>query len=239
MRIDAQDMHFQRLNEAVRSCGGAAEIDHCYGQRFIASGLSGCRITINGTPGNALGAYLDGAEITVNGNAQDAVGDTMNDGKIVIHGNVGDALGYAMRGGSIYVKGSSGYRTGIHMKEYKEKKPAIVIGGGCGSFLGEYLAGGLILVLGLGIPEEALLGHFTGTGMHGGRIVLRCSSIPAGLPQQVSAAFATAEDLDAIRPFCAEYCRLFGGDLEKLMDHPFVVLTPNASNPYKRLYTQN
>ena len=35
------------------------------------------------------------------------------------------------------------------------------------------------------------------------------------------------------------YALPFGGDLEKLMDHPFVVLTPNASNPYKRLYTQN
>jgi len=28
------------------------------------------------------------------------------------------------------------------MKQYKEKKPVIVIGGTAGSFLGEYLAGG-------------------------------------------------------------------------------------------------
>jgi len=240
MFIDAQDMHFQALNQAVRSCGGKAEIDHCFGQRFIGSGLSDCSITINGTPGNALGAYLDGAEIVVHGNAQDAVGDTMNDGRIVIHGNVGDALGYAMRGGCIYVKGSSGYRTGIHMKEYKEKKPLIVIGGCCGSFLGEYLAGGLILVLGLGLAEgQHQLGHFTGTGMHGGRIVLRCDHIPADLPEQVSAAFAAPEDLQSIRPYCQEYCRLFGGSASQLMDSPFVVLTPNAKNPYKRLYTQN
>lgn len=93
-------------------------VNDCFGQRVICSGLKDKTLTINETPGNALGAYLDGSEITVNGNAQDAVGDTMNDGKIIIHGNAGDALGYAMRGGSIFVRGDAGYRTGIHMKEY-------------------------------------------------------------------------------------------------------------------------
>ena len=103
---------------------------------------------------------LAGADITVRGNAQDAVGDTMNDGSIVIHGNIGDAAGYAMRGGRIYVKGNAGYRAGIHMKEYKDKKPVIVIGGRAGSFLGEYQAGGLIIVLGLGIGERPIVGNF-------------------------------------------------------------------------------
>lgn len=102
-------------------------------------------------PGNALGAYLNGAEITVSGNAQDAVGDTMNEGKIVVHGQIGDAAGYAMRGGRIYIKGNAGYRAGIHMKAYKDKKPIMVIGGRAGSFLGEYQAGGIIIVLGLNI----------------------------------------------------------------------------------------
>ena len=56
------------------------------GQRYIASGLSGKDITIEGTPGNALGAYLDGSTITVHGNVQDATGDTMNDGAIYVDG---------------------------------------------------------------------------------------------------------------------------------------------------------
>lgn len=34
------------------------------------------------------------------------------------------------------------------MKEYKDKIPAIVVGGVAGSFLGEYQAGGVIVVLG-------------------------------------------------------------------------------------------
>ncbi len=96
-----------------------------------------------------MGAYLDGCEIVVNGSAQDAIGDTMNDGLIVIHGNSGDAAGYSMRGGKIFIKGDAGYRAGIHMKAYKDKFPVLVIGGKAGSFLGEYQAGGIILVLGI------------------------------------------------------------------------------------------
>ena len=114
MTIDAANMHFQTLNEQIREAREDVTVDNCCGQRFIASGLKGKTITINGTPGNALGAYLDGASIVVHGNAQDATGDTMNSGEIVIHGNTGDAAGYAMRGGAIYVRGNAGYRAGIH-----------------------------------------------------------------------------------------------------------------------------
>lgn len=136
MTIDARGMHFQPLNEAVRSAGSSpVVIEQCVGQRYIGSGLSEKTIEINGTPGNALGAYLDGAEIVVHGNAQDATGDTMNEGTICIHGSSGDATGYAMRGGSIWVRGSIGYRGGIHMKEYREKSPLLVVGETAGSFL--------------------------------------------------------------------------------------------------------
>ena len=149
MFIDAEKLDYRSLNEAIRAAGDTCHITGCLGQRFIAAGMSGKKIEIDGIPGNALGAYLGGCEITIHGNAQDAVGDTMNDGTIVVSGSIGDAAGYAMRGGAIYIKGNAGYRAGIHMKEYKEKKPVIVIGGRAGSFLGEYQAGGVIVVLGL------------------------------------------------------------------------------------------
>ncbi|MCL2108822.1 MAG: glutamate synthase [Oscillospiraceae bacterium] len=213
-------------------------IDNCYGQRYIGCALKEGVIKINGTPGNALGAYLDGGVINVNGNAQDAVGDTMNFGKIIIHGNAGDALGYAMRGGEIFVRNNAGYRTGIHMKEYRDKKPAIIIGGKVGSFLGEYLAGGLIVVLG-GDSIEVPVGNFTGTGMHGGKIFIRSESELTGLPAQVAAAVASEEDLKEIEPFVREFCGYFGGDFEGILRGKFYVLTPNAKNPYKQLYTAN
>ena len=238
MNILAEHLDFRMLNEQVRYAADDVFIDRCCGQRYIASGLRGKKITINGTPGNALGAYMDGSIIHVNGNAQDAVGDTMNDGKIIIHGNVGDALGYAMRGGSIFVRGNAGYRTGIHMKEYKDKKPAIIIGGKVGSFLGEYLAGGIIVVLGLGI-KDVPVGNFTGTGMHGGSIFIRTEQELIGLPAQVIVKTASQDDLKEITAYISEFATCFGIETDTFMKDRFYVLRPNAKSPYKQLYTAN
>ena len=236
MNISAANLEFRQLNELLKAANGDVEIYECYGQRFIGCGFKDKKITIYGTPGNALGAYLDGALIEVFSNAQDAVGDTMNAGKIIVHGNAGDALGYAMRGGSIFVRGNSGYRTGIHMKQYKEKKPVIVVGGKVGSFLGEYIAGGLIVVLGLGSTSS--VGNFTGTGMHGGKIFIRTDKELTGLPAQVTAEVASDEDKKEINEYISEYCVLFGADPSIEKDR-FYVLKPNAKNPYKQLYTPN
>ena len=238
MNISARYIDFKELNERVKATTESVCIDECFGQRFIGSGLHGRTLTINGTPGNALGAYLDGGTIEVNGNAQDATGDTMNDGKIIIHGNAGDALGYAMRGGGIYVRGDTGYRTGIHMKEYKDKIPVIVIGGRVGSFLGEYLAGGLIVVLGID-SEEIPVGNFTGTGMHGGKIFIRTNNDLSGLPNQVTTGIASTKDLQEIQPHVTQFAGYFGMDAESLIKSRFYVLKPNAKNPYKQLYTAN
>ncbi len=239
MKISARNIDFKELNEQIRAAKGDVVIDEVYGQRFIGTALKEKSLTINGTPGNAMGAYLDGGKISVFGNAQDATGDTMNAGKIVIHGNAGDALGYAMRGGEIYVKGDSGYRTGIHMKEYKDKKPTIVIGGKAGSFLGEYLAGGLIVVLGINAENENPVGNFTGTGMHGGKIFIRTQNGLANLPAQVTAEPAEKDDLLEIKPFVTEFAENFEMNAEEILKAQFYVLKPNAKNPYKAIYTEN
>jgi glutamate synthase domain-containing protein 3 len=236
--IDARDLDFKTLNALIKATEGDVTVNNCYGQRFIGSGLGRKSLEINGVPGNALGAYLDGGSIVVNGNAQDAVGDTMNDGRIIIHGGAGDALGYGMRGGAIYVRDNAGYRTGIHMKEYMDKKPLIVIGGSAGSFLGEYLAGGLIVVLGIG-ASVAPVGYFTGTGIHGGRIYIRTDAELSGLPAQVEAGIASADELDEIAPFVRTYGECFKADAGALLNDRFYILKPNAKNPYKRLYVEN
>jgi glutamate synthase domain-containing protein 3 len=215
MNINARNVHFQTLNEQVRYAHGgeALVIDACEGQRYIGSGLSGLDLTINGTPGNALGAYLGGDRIVVNGNAQDATGDTMSGGEIIIHGSSGDATGYGMRGGRILVRDGVGYRAGIHMKQYGDMYPRIVVGGKTGSFLGEYMAGGVLVVLGLGLAAgEAPVGKFCGTGMHGGRIFIRTTQLPPELPKQVKPRPAQAEDMADIWPLLADYCAIFGAD---------------------------
>lgn len=240
MDINAQEMHYQTLNQIIQqSQDQQIAIQNCLGQRYIASGDSGREIMIEGTPGNALGAYLDGSTLCVKGNVQEATGDTMNDGTIYVDGHAGDATGYAMRGGKIFVHGNVGYRAGIHMKAYQDKIPALVVGGKAGSFLGEYQAGGIILVLGLGYEEEIPVGNFCGTGMHGGKIFLRCRHLPQDLPQQVQATVASTGDKDEIRPLVTQFCQAFGEDEDSVMKSNFFVLTPNTKNPYHRLYTPN
>ena len=222
MLINAEGMDFQELNETIReSSDPDIVIENCLGQRYIGSGTSGRNLTILGTPGNALAAYMDGSRIIVKGNAQDATGDTMNDGAIFIHGSSGDATGYAMRGGRIYVEGSTGYRAGIHMKAYQEKKPV------------------LIVVLGLDRGDKPIVGNFCGTGMHGGKMFLRTDALPPDLPKQVKAAKAAPEDLEEIVPYLQEFCGEFHKPMEEILTRTFLVLTPDTANPYKQLYTQN
>ena len=237
--IDARGCNFRELNQRVWEAGTACTLEHCCGQRFIAAGMAEQTVVVRGIPGNALGAYLNGASITVWGNAQDAVGDTMNAGQIVVHGSIGDAAGYAMRGGKIFVQGDAGYRAGIHMKAYENKIPLMVIGGVAGSFLGEYQAGGRIVVLGLEADGRRLLGNFPCTGMHGGKLFLRGDCRGLHFPAQVQLHPAGEEDLAELRPIVAEYAALFDRDAAEILNAPFTVVTPNGSNPYKLMYVAN
>mgnify|MGYP003288435288 FL=1 len=237
--IDASMLDFRQLNAAIRDCTGDAAVTGCSGQRFIGAGLERGKLILSGTPGNALGAYLNGASIEVCGNAQDAVGDTMNAGRIVVRGSIGDAAGYAMRGGELYVQRDAGYRAGIHMKAYGDKLPVMVIGGKAGSFLGEYQAGGVIVVLGLTESARPIVSNFPCTGMYGGKLFLRSDCKNILLPKQVIARPASHKDLDGIWTYLHTFCELFGGDCDELVRQPFTLITPNSSNPYKQLYVTN
>ena len=239
MNVEAKGLDYRALNEAIRAAGPACRINGCLGQRFIGAGMRGRQVEIHGIPGNALGAYLGGGSITVCGNAQDAVGDTMNDGSIIIHGNVGDTAGYAMRGGEIYVQGNAGYRVGIHMKAYQDKQPVIVIGGRAGSFLGEYQAGGTILVLGLHTDGKPIAGYFPCTGQHGGRVIFRGDVSGIRFPDQVTPHPPTAEELAQLRPLVERWCALFGGYAAALLEGTFTVVKPDSKNPYRQMYAAN
>lgn len=239
MIISAENTDYKELNEAIRNSDRDCTVTDCLGQRFLVAGMSDKHIKITGIPGNALGAYLNGATIEVDGNAQDAVGDTMNDGEIIIHGNAGDAVGYAMRGGEIYIKGNAGYRSGIHMKAYKDKQPALVIGGCAGSFLGEYQAGGTIIVLGISDNDKPIVSNFAGTGMHGGKMFLRSDCKGIDFPKQVKAKKATKDDLKEIEKYIKKYCKYFGYDEEEILNSEFTYISPDSKNPYRQMYVAN
>ena len=239
--LDSKGILFQELNCSIKNIlkSGKTEIHlkNVEGQRYIGGGIQGDhKFIIEGTPGNDMAAYMDGPELKVMGNAQDAIANTMNSGRIIVYGNAGDTVGYAMRGGEIFIKGNVGYRVGIHMKEYSEKKPVIVIGGKAGDFLGEYLAGGIIILLGLDILDTEVVGNYCGTGMHGGAIYIRGYVDPFKLGKDVKVEEANAADLESIKAYVERFSKYFGVDCSYIMSSRFSKLSPLSRRPYGNLY---
>lgn len=236
MKTDCKKMSFEELDRLVKNTTDSEIVlDNVLGQRYIAAGVKGKKITINGIPGNALGAYLNDSLIEINGNAQDAVGDTMNAGTMIIHGNCGDTTGYGMRGGKIFIKGYAGYRVGIHMKQYGEHITKIVVGETAGAYLGEYQAGGVIVVLGIGSEDKQCIGDFTATGMHGGKIYVRSKFIPKDLPKQVECHKVV--DKSELEPIVREFCSYFPYDADTLLSHDYFMLVPSTTCIYSTMYT--
>jgi len=228
-----------RLRRAVLRGARRIELHNVYGQRYIGTDLDKpVEIEIFGTPGNDLGAFMNGPRIIVRGNAQDGCGNTMNEGEIVIHGHAGDIIGLSARGGKIFIRDDVGYRAGIHMKEYDERKPLIVIGGTAQDFLGEYMAGGILILLGLNLGEgQHHKANFVGTGMHGGVIYLRGSISGYQLGKEVGVRDLEEKDYQVLHKFVGEFAAHFDYDIKKILEHKFIKLSPRWLRPYGRLYT--
>jgi len=239
IKIDAANLHYNILNRKIRLLinDGYTRIfiGNVYGQRFIAAGCKekNIEIIINGVAGNDTGCFMDGPTIYVNGNCQDGVGNTMNSGKIVVNGNSGDIAGHSMRGGEIYIKGNAGYRVGIHMKEYKTFYPVIVIGGTARDFLGEYMAGGLIIVLNLE-EKKGIAGELAGTGMHGGQIFLRGEIDPETVGKEVR--IFKEDKIEKITPYLINFCHYFNIPVKKIVNSEFIKLIPVSKRPYGKIY---
>ena len=242
VKIDASGIFYRELNarlrDAVSKGAHRIELRNVCGQRYIGTGLGKpVEIEIFGTPGNDLGAFMDGPRIIVRGNAQDGCGNTMNEGEIVIHGHAGDVIGLSARGGEIFVRDDVGYRAGIHMKEYSGKKPVLVIGGTAQDFFGEYMAGGILILLGLNLSEgEHHKANFIGTGMHGGVIYLRGSAEDYQLGKEMGVTGLEEKDYQILQEFVGKFASHFGYDTKKIMEHRFMKLFPRWLRPYGRLY---
>lgn len=240
--LNAKRISYSNLNRMLKEFFERGEreilVKNVEGQRYIGDGMKGnCNITIEGTPGNDMAAYMDGPRIVVRGNAQDAAANTMNSGEVIVCGNAGDTAGYGMRGGEVYIKGSVGYRVGIHMKEYSDKKPVIVIGGGAGDFLGEYMAGGIIILLGLNKRDESeITGNYCGVGMHGGAIYVRGHVDAYKLGKEVIQVEADDKDMNFISAYIKKFSDYFDNDYHSIMNKPFTKLYAYNKRPYGNLY---
>lgn len=242
MKIDAKDMYYRDLNRLIRQAvaEGEKEIElvNVNGQRYLGTGVDGkVKIDVHGIPGSDMGVFMNGPTIIVHDNGQDSIANTMNAGKIVIHGHGGDVLGYAMRGGKLFVKGSVGYRVGIHMKSFKKQIPQVVIGGTAKDFFGEYMAGGMLVLLGLDRePGESLVGDYVGTGMHGGVIYLRGEVDSEQLGKEVAVMELDETDEKELSQLLEEYCADLNLDYQEVRSEKFIKLLPVSNRPYGQLY---
>ena len=241
LRIDAKGMHYTPLNQKIRAAAaeGVEEIilDNVLGQRFIADGLRGnVKIIINGVPGGDLGMFMSGPVCIIHGNAEHAPGNTMDSGMLVIHGSAGDAVAHGMRGGKVFIRNNIGYRGGIHMKQYElEKRPILVIGGTAHSFLGEYMAGGLVLVLGIG-KDKAITDRGIGSGIHGGEIIIRGEVDDYLLGVGAKKFEFTESDLERIAPVIKSFCECFDLDSKEFLDTNYTRIGPASSRPFASKY---
>ena len=243
VQIDARGLHYKELGQLLKGAldDGADRVNLCNvcGQRYIGTGAKArARINIYGTPGNDLASFMQGPTIHVHGNAQDACGNTLDGGELVVHGHAGDIIGYSMRGGKIFVRDGVGYRAAIHMKEYHDKKPAIVIGGSAQPFLGEYMAGGSVVVLSLDADGLKFnrFANFIGTGMHGGVIYIRGTVDVRQIGREVAAVPVADPEAEGFAGLVREFCQHFGHDAEEILKDPFTKIYPRYLRPYGKLY---
>jgi glutamate synthase domain-containing protein 3 len=240
--IDAKGLYYRELNRMVREAVARGEkeivLKNVNGQYYIGDGIrEKVKITIEGVPGNDLAAFMDGPTIVVKSNAQDNIGNTMNSGKVVVEGQAGDVLAYGMRGGKLYIKGDVGYRVGIHMKGYKKQVPVIIAGGTAGDFFGEYMAGGVLVLLGLNQANgQPIVGDYLGTGMHGGTIFIRGEVDKSRCGAEVGIMEPDENDIKLLEGYLKEYCDDMGLDIKEVMKKPFKKLIPVSSRPYGNLY---
>lgn len=126
------------------------------------------------------------------------------------------------------------------MKEFREMRPVLVIGQSAGSFLGEYMAGGTIVLLGLNMKRgEKLFGTHCASGMHGGKIFVRGSFPKENLSSNIKVVNLDDEDMKELTSYVKKYCKYFDADYKLIMSKGFKKLVPATSRPYANLYTPN
>ena len=124
------------------------------------------------------------------------------------------------------------------MKEFENKFPLMIIGGTTKGFLGEYMAGGLVIVLGLKFLNDGsiaecdgpITGNELGTGIHRGKIILRTDEeLESKLGVGAKIYEINEYEIKQIKKHLEEFCSIFNIPIEILLNKPFKVV-----NPYRR-----
>jgi glutamate synthase domain-containing protein 3 len=237
IKIDAAGMYYRDLNAQLKSAveTGISRINihNVLGQRYIGSNLrSQANIDVYGHPGDDLGAFMSGPMINVYGDTRDNCGNMMRDGCIVVRGSTGDTTGFSLMGGKLLIRDNTGNRAGIHMREFGGKTPVIVIGGTVGDFLGEYMEGGVIILLGLNLaPGKNHCLNSAASRMHGGAIYVRGAVDENTICKEAVITKPHEIEWQVIRENVSKYAYTFSIDTDYLLGVPFVKLFARQYQP--------
>ncbi|MBD3388006.1 MAG: hypothetical protein GF416_03060 [Candidatus Altiarchaeales archaeon] len=257
-------MDYRVLNKRIR--GAVADgwehivVKNVNGQRFIGAGIKkDITLELFGDAGLDLGVFMEGPKVIVHGCSEYLLGNTLNKGEIIVYGDSWDITGMGARGGEIYIMGNGGSRIGIHMKEFKENVPTIVYGGSVKQYCGEYMAGGIIAVLGLDftdaikdrskpmekknidpkkikLMECELAQTDLGAGIHGGKIYMRGDVREELLGIYASNKEMSEEDQRELNEILKKFCDHFNVPAELLKGEKFTKIAPSSSRPFGKAY---
>ncbi|MGA2432296.1 MAG: glutamate synthase-related protein, partial [Acidimicrobiales bacterium] len=159
----------RNVNRAVGTLTGSA-ITRALGERVLAPDL--VQVDLEGSSGQSLGAFMpQGLTLRLTGDANDYVGKGLSGGRIIIKPSpeatfasdqniiAGNVIGYGATSGEIFISGVVGERCGVR------NSGATIIVEGSGDHAGEYMTGGVIVVLGQ-------VGRNLAAGMSGGTLYL-------------------------------------------------------------------
>lgn len=258
-RLNHRELN-KKIRKAVREGYNWITIMNVCGQRFIGAGIKdNITLEIYGDAGLDLGVFSEGITVIVHGCSEYLLGNTLNAGDLVVYGDSWDITGMGARGGKIFIMGNGGSRVGIHMKEFEDKKPVIVYGGAVKQYCGEYMAGGIVIVLGLDFSEaiidrkkpiskkninskkiKFLRGEIVqsdlGAGIHGGKIYIRGDVDDSNLGVYAVKGIFDEEDKKILKPLLKRFSELFNVPEKMLWKYRFTKIEPISSRPFGKVY---
>jgi glutamate synthase domain-containing protein 3 len=98
------------------------------------------------------------------------------------------------------------------------------------------MAGGELIVLGLGQSLDPIVGSYVGTGMHGGVIYIRGEVSSDQVGKEVGIARPEGSEQDRIDELVIDFCRVMDLDARGILLEPFSKLYPFSHRPYGKMY---
>ncbi len=163
----------------IKSGNRHLEIE-AYGQHGIGGRLwdaaEKTHIRILGHSGQRTGSLGNAnTKIEIMGPASDDIGWLNAGAEIIVHGNASNGAMNGAAQGKVYIGGNIGARAMTMTKcNPRFEPPELWVLGGVGDYFGEFMAGGIAVVCGVGSDTtEQVLGHRPLVGMVGGTVFVR------------------------------------------------------------------